>query len=427
MVRGVFAMNRAPETADISALPDPAQTTGSGNGESGQNLGSADIRALHLFSNYKWTGPADPAIRCAASLRRLGEHVLFTQAGAQRGGTNYLGDQARARNVPLIAGLQLPKHHSFTSVWKDSAALLRRVRRGEFNILHAHLPGDHLPAAIARCRESASTVMVRSLYEPEPPVRGLRNRWAFANTDGVVVPTDSCAAAFVRRYKFDEGKVLVQEPTTDIRRFQNITGDLRARWGVGSADPLIGITARIQPHRRFEFLWQVARRVVDQIPNARFVLLGRGNVRDVEALVTGPIADLGLQESVILPGYQVDPDYSLAIQTLDLFTFLVPGSDGTCRAVREALAAGLPVVASKRGILPELLGRREGSLAVDACGLLIEDDVELMSAALVGLIQSPGARDNLRTAALQRVAKLMDERVASRRLRDFYRQLMVNS
>ena len=38
-------------------------------------------RILHLFANYKWTGPADPAIRAAARLRDLGLDVTFTKAG----------------------------------------------------------------------------------------------------------------------------------------------------------------------------------------------------------------------------------------------------------------------------------------------------------------------------------------------------------
>ena len=284
-----------------------------------------------------------------------------------------------------------------------------------------------MPTVLAHRRAPARAVVVRSIYDPEPPPRYRRNRWAFGHTDGVVVPTDSCAVAFTRRYGFSDDRVLVQEPTTDGRRFRDLQGDQRARWGIEPSDPLIGITARIQPHRRFGFYWRVARGVVDQVPTARFVLLGRGNTRDVEEQVKGPIRELGLEKSVILPGYQEEPDYSLWIRSMDLFTFMVPGSDGTCRAVREALAAGVPVVSSKRGILPELLGRRAGSPAEDACGLLIEDDVDLMVAAIAGLIRNPPALARLRVAALERVAKLMDERVAGRRLRDFYRKLMADA
>ena len=35
------------------------------------------MRILHLFANYKWTGPADPAIRLAAEQRRAGADVSF--------------------------------------------------------------------------------------------------------------------------------------------------------------------------------------------------------------------------------------------------------------------------------------------------------------------------------------------------------------
>ena len=38
------------------------------------------LRILHLFANYKWTGPADPAMRAAARLRARGLDVVFAQA-----------------------------------------------------------------------------------------------------------------------------------------------------------------------------------------------------------------------------------------------------------------------------------------------------------------------------------------------------------
>ena len=40
-----------------------------------------EVRIRHLFANYEWTGPADPAIRSAARLRALGLDVVFAQAG----------------------------------------------------------------------------------------------------------------------------------------------------------------------------------------------------------------------------------------------------------------------------------------------------------------------------------------------------------
>jgi glycosyltransferase involved in cell wall biosynthesis len=380
------------------------------------------VRALHLFGNFKWTGPADPAIRCARGLRRLGADVLFAQAAARDGNEHRIATELRRERMPVTGDLRLPKHFSPFASWHDGRALANRLRRGDFNLLHANLPSDHVSASLAK-RMAGSAVLVRSIHEPDAPKKSLRNRFAFGNTDGVVVPTTRCAEQMAKRFGFGMDCIHVQEPTTDWGRFDRLDGDLREQWGLSPENIVIGITARVQPHRRFEFLWDVARQVIDESPHARFVLLGRGHPDHLRDLVHAPIERRGLSEHVILPGYLHEPEYSLALKTLDLFVFLVPGSDGTCRAVREALAAGAPVVTTQRGILPDMLTRRYEGAALEACGLTIEEDVTQMSQALTKLIKNPDARENLRAAARARVTELMDEGKAARRLLAFYETL----
>jgi glycosyltransferase involved in cell wall biosynthesis len=155
----------------------------------------------------------------------------------------------------------------------------------------------------------------------------------------------------------------------------------------------------------------------------RFVLLGRGNEEDTRRLVTDPIARLGLGGHVLVPGYLYEPDYSLAVRSLDIFLFLVPGSDGTCRAVREAMAAGLPIVTSKRGILPELVGRRHEGDAQAPCGLTYDEVPELMAEGLVRLARRPDLRKTLGDAGLARVRQTMDPVRGAKRLLEFYEWL----
>ncbi len=85
---------------------------------------------------------------------------------------------------------------------------------------------------------------------------------------------------------------------------------------------------------------------------------------------------MGLDKNVIFTGYRGGDDYLPVLQSMDVKVFLVPGSDGTCRAVREALASGIPVIAAKRGMLPELV--EEGKT-----GRVIEDSAENLAAALL--------------------------------------------
>jgi glycosyltransferase involved in cell wall biosynthesis len=102
-----------------------------------------------------------------------------------------------------------------------------------------------------------------------------------------------------------------------------------------------------------------------------------------------------MQARTRLPGYIGGEDYPRALACFDLKVFLVPGSDGTCRAVREAMAMGIPVVSSRRGILPEIV--RDGQ-----DGLVVDDDVEPLAAAITRLAADPALRARMGQAAIER-------------------------
>jgi glycosyltransferase involved in cell wall biosynthesis len=170
-----------------------------------------------------------------------------------------------------------------------------------------------------------------------------------------------------RRYGVPRDAVITAPPPveSDVFSPRGTGPDLRSPWG-GPAAFVVGIVARVQPHRRFDLLWEVAATVCGAEPGARFVLLGRGDEGDLERLCFEPVERLGLGRNVLFPGYLYGDQYPPALRSLDALLFLVPGSDGTCRAVREAFATGLPVVSTDLGILPELVGCGERGFAVPA-------------------------------------------------------------
>lgn len=380
----------------------------------------AAARVLHLFANYKWTGPADPAIRAAARLRQLGLDVVFAQAGfTHRGAEHRISEELWHWRLPVVTGLELRKHFHVPSLLRDVRALRSLIARDGYHLLHCHQGADHLLATLACRRLSRPPLVVRTLYEPEPPPRGLRERFAFARTAGVVAPTMAVAAALPPRFGLRADSVLQLEPVVEPRARSG--ADLRQRFGLGPEHRIVGITARIQPHRRFDLLWDVAAAVCRQLPSTRFLLLGRGNEHDTRVLVHEPIAARSLQAHVLLPGYLREPDYSAALRTCDVFLFLVPGSDGTCRAVREAMAFGLPVVATQRGILPELLrATRTGEVP----GRAVPESTTDIAAALLALLRDDEARAAAGTAARRRAELDMDPLRAARSLCAFYGRLL---
>jgi len=377
-------------------------------------------RVLHLFANYKWTGPADPAIRAAARLRALGVDVTFAQGSfVHRGGEHRVAEELWNWRVPVVTGLELRKHFHATSLRRDVAALRRLIGRDRYAVLHCHQSADHLMAAIACRRLSKPPVIVRTLYEPEAPRRGLRERYAFGRTSGVIAPTAAARDGAIASFALRADDVLLQEPVTERR--ETAGPDLRAAWGIRPGQRVVGITARIQPHRRFDLLWATARAVVDALPEVRFVLLGRGNEADTRQLVTEPVARLGLGASVVLPGYQKGPDYEAALRSLDAFLFLVPGSDGTCRAVCDAMAFGVPVVCTKRGMLPSLVASPR---AGDVPGVACDEDAASLAAELVRLLRDDGLRRDRAAAALRKARLDMDPVAAAERTLLLYQRLL---
>jgi len=378
------------------------------------------VRILHLFANYKWTGPADPAIRAAARLRARGLDVAFALAGfVHRGGTHHMAEQLFDWRVPVVTGLALRKHFRVRPLLRDVKTLRALVRRDDYRILHCHLPADHLLAALACRRLRNAPRIVRTIYEPVAPPRGWRERYAFRRTAAVIAPTTAARDAVRERFGLADESVVRVDPVTEPRRLEG--RELRAKWGLAADDLVVGITARIQPHRRFDLLWDTARAVVDAVPNARFVLLGRGNDADTARLVRDPVARLGLQQHVVLPGYQRGQDYDAALRSLDAFLFLVPGSDGTCRAVADAMAFGLPVVATDRGILPSLLAARR---AGEEPGRICREDAAALAGALIGLLRDAGSREACGRAALQIARAEMDPTRAARTVCDIYERVL---
>ena len=380
----------------------------------------SELRVLHLFANYKWTGPADPAIRAAARLRGLGLDVHFTQADfVHPGGEHRVAEELARWQVPAVTGLELRKHFHAPSLLRDVRKLRALLDRDRYDVLHCHQGGDHLLAALAVRRLGRKPVVVRSLYDPEPPRRGWRERAAFRRTDAVLAPTTQAQEGVRQRFKLREDRVLLLEPVTEPRAMHG--PDARDRFGVERGQLVVGITARVQPHRRFELLWQVVAQVAHAVPEVRFVLLGRGNDVDMRALVHEPIARAGIGAHVVLPGYQKGAAYEEALRALDVFLFLVPGSDGTCRAVCDAMAFGLPVVATRRGILPELLAaRRQGEVP----GFSVEETPEAMSAALISLLTDAHLRARTSDAALGRARSDMDPERAAQRTKALYEELV---
>jgi glycosyltransferase involved in cell wall biosynthesis len=349
------------------------------------------MRVLHLFSNHKWTGPAELAVNACLGLRGLGLDARLAVGLGPWPGTDWLRDAARARGLePVLPGVTLSKHIRLFANRRDARSVAEYVAAEDVRVLHAHLPNDHWVASGAARRAGsrpearARVPVVRTFYDGLGPESTIRNRFLVRRrTDAAIAVSAAGRAALVERFGFPGDRLYLIEPPVDTARFDPARADLpdmRPEIGLAPGDFAVGIVARMQWHRRFDVFLAGIARAVARVPHLKAVVVGRGT--NQEPVAKEPARALGLGEVVRFPGYLEGDRYVGALTALDVKIFLVPGSDGSCRAVREAMAVGKPAIVARRGMLPEIVtdGRT---------GLVIDDTPEGLGDAIIALASDP--------------------------------------
>jgi len=211
-------------------------------------------------------------------------------------------------------------------------------------------------------------------------------------------------------------RVAKVSPALDLNRYDphRKFKDMRAHFGIRPGEIVIGMIARFQKYRRTDVFLEAVKTIAEEFPNVRVLLVGRSS--QMERSVIQPVKRLGIEKWVVLGGYQTN-DYLDTLACMDLFVFLMPGSDGTARALREAMAMGKPVIVANRGMLPELV---ENGVS----GLVVNDTREELARVALRLIHHPEIRDALGKAAYQKAHQefQLDQQVEA--VESFYQEMI---
>ena len=373
------------------------------------------MKILHLFSNWKWTGPAEHALATAAYLFKREYDVTFACAHPPVEVEDSLVMRARKANIPLVNGLYLNKHLHISQNARDVLRLAQLINKMKFNFIHTHLANDHVIAGIASKLASQKVTLIRTVYDGTGLPAGLRNRLLLSfSSDGLITVSDIAKRSIQKDFGIPPGKISKISPGVDCERFNpSVDGSkVRSKYAVEKDTPLVGIVARVQPHRRFDIFLKAIKILVGEMPRLKVFIIGRGT--HIQDVAIKPAHEMGLSESICFTGYQLH-GYPEMLAALDLKVFLVPGSDGSCRAVREAMAMGKPVVAANRGMLPEIVDDGIN-------GLVVDDTPENLAGAISLLIKDKDLRNRMGEAARKKMNEQSNLIHQQAKIEEFYSQ-----
>jgi glycosyltransferase involved in cell wall biosynthesis len=329
------------------------------------------MTVLHLAANRWWTGSADPVIRLVSGLRARGHRVLL---GVVRG--DRFETKAREADIEPLADLDLRPRGWPGPIVRDVARLRRVIARERVDIVHAHHSHDHWLGWLAAHRAGRATALVRTFHNAGAVKSDALARWLYRRTAAVFAVSRAIESR-LRDVGVAPARIAWIPGIADTTRFSSdVDGSaVRREFEIGDA-PLIVTVSRLAANRGHEALLAGFRSALDKMPDAKLMLVGKGETRArLEALVT----ELALTDRVIFAGYR-DRDLPAVVSAADCFVLMGAGSDESCRAALEAMAAARPVVARRVGALPETV--------VDGhTGVLLDDDApDIVAAALLHVL-----------------------------------------
>jgi len=166
----------------------------------------------------------------------------------------------------------------------------------------------------------------------------------------------------------------------DVQLFihSNLTREaIRSRIGIPGKKFVYGTVGRLVETKGQSVLLQAFAQISEECPQSWLVLAGEGRL---ESKLRGLAAELGIQESVIFLGHR--HDISEVLKAYDVFV-LSSVAEGLPGALLEAMATGLPVIASRVGGVPEILNNSE-------LGTMVSPrSVDELASAMKGLYRKP--------------------------------------
>jgi glycosyltransferase involved in cell wall biosynthesis len=290
------------------------------------------VRIVHVDSARGWRGGQNQVLLTARGMERRGHEVIVACRARSA-----LRDRARA------AGLDV-QEIAFGGDFVPGPvfALRSLVRRFRADVVHVH---DPHAAAAALWLGSPPTRLIAS-RRVDFGLRGPLSRWKYARCRRVIAVSQAVARVLERDGLPAARVRVVYEGVPDRAPARGGEDALRAL-GVPAGVPVVGNVAALTAHKDHATLLAAAARVLARIPEARFVIVGQG---ELEGPLRAQARALGVEGRVLFAGFRADVDGLLP--AFDVFC-LSSHMEGLGTSLLDAMCYGRAVVGTAAGGIPE--------------------------------------------------------------------------
>jgi glycosyltransferase involved in cell wall biosynthesis len=341
------------------------------------------ITSVHVDTARTWRGGQNQVLQLVTGLESLGHHTwLVAHARGEL--------KRRAQEGLRFIGFAPRSEFDVQAAWQ-LGKVLADVKP---DVIHAHDPmGVALTAMALQMPVSPS---------PAPKVVAARrvdfhlkrhafSKWKYRHVD-LFIAASRTIASILETDGIPRDRIVVVHDGVNIGVIDKQEPvDARATFWLPHGAPLVGNVAALAPHKGQRHLVAAAARVVRDVPDARFLIIGEGELHEA---LEKQIKTLALERHVMLAGFR--PDAIGLMKSMDLVA-MSSVTEGLGSAVLEAMACSRAIVSTRAGGLPEVVADGETGLLVPP------HDEPALAAALVTLLRDASKRAAMGNAGRARV------------------------
>jgi len=341
--------------------------------------------SLHVDTARTWRGGQNQVLLTVNGLRSIGERAALV--------AHPHGELRRRAAEGLDLVPMAPRTEmDLTAAWRFS----RVVKRLAPDVIHAHDPHGVAMAALALSLGSASAhgrapALVASRRVDFHLKGNSFSRWKYRQVDAFIAASEAIRQMLLADGVPADRTVTVHEGIDVDHVVAAPPVNVHEAFWLPHRAPVVGHVAALVPHKGQRYLVDAAHLVVQEFPDARFIILGEGELREH---LEKQVREHHLDKHVLLPGFRTD--VLGCIKSFDLFV-MSSVTEGLGTSLLDAMACGCPIVATRAGGIPEIV--EDGVNGQ----LVAPRDAAALAAAIVRALKDEGLRRRMGDAGFARV------------------------
>jgi glycosyltransferase involved in cell wall biosynthesis len=338
--------------------------------------------SLHIDTARTWRGGQNQVLLTVIGLREIGHRATLVA---------HPDGELRAR---AAEGLDLIPLAPRTEVDLSAAWRLSRVvKRLKPDVVHAHDPHAVAMASLALSfgAPSPAPALIASRRVDFHLKGNSFSRWKHRQVDCFIAASEAIRRMLVGDGVPADRAVTVHEGIDVDHVLAAPAVNVHEAFWLPHGAPVVGNVAALVPHKGHRHLIEAAHLVVREVPDARFIILGEGELRDQ---LERQVRESQLEKHVLLPGFRAD--VLGCLKGFDLFA-MSSVTEGLGTSLLDAMACSKAVVATQAGGMPEVVD--EGRTGF----LVAPRDHHAMARAIIRLLTEEPLRRQMGEAGSARV------------------------